>query len=275
MEAYCEGLAKQGYTASSGRAVLYGYLKLRARNRAVAKVQLDPVRDALVGWLRVVPERVRDPAPEEAIYLLCIRFWEARRFDLAFATMIGFDTYARPSEVIGILEPDVLRPSPNVGPQYSAEYGINFGPGDTERRTKNGEQDECVIIGRPGRPWLGRLFSSYLAHIRLAEPLFPGLTLAAFEKAVTKAALGLHLQRLHLTPHILRHSGPSNDLFRKRSSLSQVKARGRWKAQASAARYAKHAQLLRQLQVPPPSVQATLKDAPARFRELCKKGVPP
>ena len=50
------------------------------------------------------------------------------------------------------------------------------------------------------------------------------------------AALGLGFAR---PPHVLRHSGPSEDLARGRTSLKAARRCGRWKAMASVQRYTK------------------------------------
>ena len=52
---------------------------------------------------------------------------------------------------------------------------------------------------------------------------------------------------MHLTPHMLRHGGPGEDVLGRRRALPEVQERGRWAARASAKNYAKGGRVLRQL----------------------------
>ena len=53
----------------------------------------------------------------------------------------------------------------------------------------------------------------------------------------------------------MRHSGPSIDIAEGRRSLLQAKSRGRWGDSNNMRRYEKHAQLAKQFQALPASVQ--------------------
>ena len=51
---------------------------------------------------------------------------------------------------------------------------------------------------------------------------------------------------MKLTPHMLRHGGPSEDVLAGHRTLAQVQERGRWEAKASVRNYAKGGRVLRQ-----------------------------
>ena len=72
MEAFCEARAADGQSVAIGRHLLYGYLKLRARNKVLEAGAFDSVKQAIKGWTRVVKDKIRDPAPEELIFLLAL-----------------------------------------------------------------------------------------------------------------------------------------------------------------------------------------------------------
>jgi hypothetical protein len=61
------------------------------------------------------------------------------------------------------------------------------------------------------------------------------------------ASIALDLRSLGLTPHTLRHGGPSLDVFTKALDLEGARSRGRWRLVDSCRRYAKAATLVRQV----------------------------
>ncbi len=76
--------------------------------------------------------------------------------------------------------------------------------------------------------------------------VFP-LNLVRYERMFAEALFTLGCLKHNLTPHIMRHSGPSNDRYDQLRSLGGIQKRGFWKAKTSVVRYGKHAGVLRQL----------------------------
>ena len=73
-----------------------------------------------------------------------------------------------------------------------------------------------------------------------------------------------------ITPHQLRHSGPSHDRYHRLRSLADIQARGMWKQLASVKIYEKHALLLASMSQLPVVLQRTCRklerELPGLFR---------
>ena len=76
------------------------------------------------------------------------------------------------------------------------------------------------------------------------EKLFQGLTLGAYNRAISDASRVLQIQSLKLTAHGLRHAGPSSDSLHRRRDINAIQQRGRWAAPSSVARYRKPGRML-------------------------------
>ena len=79
----------------------------------------------------------------------------------------------------------------------------------------------------------------------MSGPLFPGLILAQYERAITQMANKLKYQQGSVTPHVFRHTGPSNDIFHRRRDLQAIQKRGRRLAKSSVRRYEKSSLLIK------------------------------
>ncbi|CAE8693926.1 unnamed protein product [Polarella glacialis] len=73
------------------------------------------------------------------------------------------------------------------------------------------------------------------------EKLFPSLSLASYERLFQDARRQRYNKCIHVTPHSVRHSGPSNDKFHKRRSLLQIQKRCQWASSKSVTKYEKEA----------------------------------
>ena len=149
-------------------------------------------------------------------------------------------------------EHHVLEPNPgSLGSKYGKRYALVVAPVELGRPTKTGHFDDHILVGCKTRPWLNQILYDFM-HMR-PEPcknfLFPGLTLAKLEKVFVEAQKHwgpeYAASDIVLTPHVLRHSGPSNDHFQGKMTLDEIRLRGRWASMRSVARYQKHAKLLR------------------------------
>jgi integrase len=248
MERFFEHRAALRHTAMIGRNVLYGYLKLRSLTPVLDRIALSSPLEALRGWPRLIREDEREPLPEPALGLLFDWMAQHGRLDSAVCAVIQFDTYARPTENLMLLESDLCRPASAAGAQYANTWAVTFAPSGSGRTTKTGQQDDTVVVGGKVRPWVAQILQAWLRKVDAGERLFPRLTLPIFAADLAAASNAQHLRKLGLTPHALRHSGPSIDRFAKTRSAHEVKKRGRWLSDKSVARYEKHAKLLRQLQ---------------------------
>jgi integrase len=214
---------------------------------------------ALKGWRTAVPERSRDPCPWVALALVCEHLSSSGDLGLAAAraAALQMDGYFRPSEVLAIRRCDVAQHSRSA--PFAITVAPSHGPGVEAAavappRAKSGQYDDTVLIGDKasldaGRPWTRLLVRRLLTEAARAPDalLFAGLTLSKYEALFREAARACHLQPLSLTPHMLRHGGPSEDILNNVRSISQVQERGRWAAPASVRNYQKQGRVLRQL----------------------------
>ncbi|CAE8715533.1 unnamed protein product [Polarella glacialis] len=78
-------------------------------------------------------------------------------------------------------------------------------------------------------------------HETPEEKLFPSLSLASYERLFRDARRQRYHKCIHVTPHSVRHSGPSNDKFHKRRSLLHIQKRCQWASPKSVTKYEKEA----------------------------------
>ena len=261
MERYFDMLFADGHKGFEGRAVLFGWILLRTDFAATDKTAFAGARKALAGWLKRTPGRMRDPVPEEIVWLIGTRFLEKGWVDSAAALTIQMDGYLRPSEVLTLKRAQVLRPSPTLGGAYNG-WGLVLAPQEGNLTTKTGQTDDTVMLGDlPGRLWVRRV----LERLADRDELFPALSLATYERHFREATRELGLTHLRITPHSIRHSGPSNDRLRQKRSLASIKKRGRWGSDKSVTRYEKHARLLLQLMKTPAIIQSKAKKTTSSF----------
>ena len=248
-----------------GRNVFYGYLKLRAAYRKRALEALDPALETLQACPSAIAEQSRDPCPEDTLFVVLEKMLDAGLVDSAVAAALQYDVYACPSEITELLTAQVIKPRPGAGKAFASTWSINFGPSDIGIRSKTGEQDDVVKMGGSGREFTTDIVRAWHLHVGKHELFFPHLSLARLEADLGAAATSLGLEALHLTPHVIRHSGPSNDRYLKRVSRQEAGRRGRWGSDKSLNRYEKHGKLLRQIQKVPADVFKKAVNAKKRF----------
>ncbi|CAK0838714.1 unnamed protein product [Prorocentrum cordatum] len=91
------------------------------------------------------------------------------------------------------------------------------------------------VRGAPSRDW-GIVFA----------PAELGFVTMTGQRDFRDAAKALGYEKLNITPHTVRHTAPSHDIYHKHRTLEQVRRRGRWAAKKSVTRYERHAKLLKQ-----------------------------
>ena len=245
---YFDILLRDAWHPYVGRYVLFGYLLFFPRSDIKKASRLTMAREAIAGWVRRVPGASRHPWPIGVFFLLMSRLLSDNAVDAAIACLLQFDAYLRPSEVCSLRWASVAAPTTGLGTLYSSKWAIVIGNADLGERTKTGQSDDTVILGSPGREWVLTVLKLWHAHQSSSgsEFVFPGLTLARYEKLFR-----CHSKRLlhpigFVTPHVVRHSAPSHDVFSGSRSLAQVKRRGRWAHDNSVKRYEKSGRLLLQ-----------------------------
>ena len=234
--------AERGFSVALGRHTLYGWLHLRCPSKSVTAHQLDNARDALAGWCKLHGDDSRDPLPEEITLALVRTLLSSRQVLTAAAVFLQPQFYLRPSEMIAVRAADVILPLAGVA-RYHA-VGIVVAPRELEVTTKSRTHDDTILVDGACHPDSTAVLHE-LARVRSdGDRLFPALTLSKYEESFRVAGAKLGLAHLNIVPHMMRHTGPSNDLFHGRRNIQEVAKRGRWKNLKSVHRYAKSGRLL-------------------------------
>ncbi|CAE8638853.1 unnamed protein product, partial [Polarella glacialis] len=255
-----------GCQSWEGSYLVYGHQLLR--HTGLDSSCLPESKKALKGWKTGAPGRMRLPYPEEVILDVADFALGAGNGEAAFAIALQLDGYFRPSEVLNLTVKQVMPPARKAGRAYAKAWGIVLAPAEDQKPTKTGQFDDSVLIGDIQHEWLGPLLELLTKNKAPEEKLFPSLSLASYERLFRDAMQKRYNKFIHVTPHSVRHSGPSNDKFHKRRSLLQIQKRGRWASPKSVTRYEKEALLLGIWRAIPENQHS---DISARSREFPSK----
>ena len=235
----------------NARSTVFGFIMLKMDSHQPERMLLSQSKAALKGWSSRFPVHSRagvDLQIWDAIAWQCILDRDPL---VAAAILLQGDTYMRPNEILNVQANSVLRPAKS----RARCWGMVVGNRDLENPTKTGLYDDCILLDSPGRSDLGVVMKYLTARCERADShLFQQLTLHAYNKAIKKACDTLNLEKLRLTPHNLRHSGPSTDAYYKARSLSAIQQRGRWASISSVLRYNKPGRMLLLHQLVPQNI---------------------
>ena len=252
--------------------LIYGLQLLKC---TVPKADFLPnAKEALTGWKKLRPGLMRLPVPEEFVFDVAIELG-ATDSKLAALVLLQFDCYLRPSEALGLTKDHLVRPA---GPRYP-RWGLIVCLSELQERTKTGTTDDSLMVGDVAdRSWMSAVMSFLFEQPE--HQLFGHVNLSQYEKALRAASKKLGYTGDVLQPHILRHSGASNDRSHERRSLPHIQKRGRWAAKKSVLRYEKAALMQRQWKFAPKERLQQIQSAPKRLRSqlhhlLRQGGVPP
>eukprot|EP00971_Amphidinium_carterae_P341466 6480265-Amphidinium_carterae.1 len=213
----------KGGTISEATYMLYGACWwLGVPSKALAKSKA-----AHAGFRKVEPSPARQPVTWEEVLVagsVLLDRQEPGSKLLAFALLLGFDLYARPSELLRLRAGHFTSPRRHDRTQ---RWVVTFFPSTELAMSKTLQQDDSVVLAatQPDRLWLCKP----LAH------------LAVFEKACRSLSGKLPLS---FVPHSLRHGGASGDAAAG-VATKVIQLRGRWKAHSSVLRYQKPARYIR------------------------------
>ena len=224
----------RGAEAHEGEKLIAGWLAVFPEfNRHGARNLVRAIR-ALRGWRRVAPSRSRKPLPWPTVAALAVRMIAHNRCDMAVWTLVCFSAYLRPKEAFGMQRRDLIPPRAGI----TDHWALLIAPQEREDRTKTGDFDDSVLLDTPFLKWVSQALE-ILKEGPVDSPLwdfdYPEL-LAMFVRAAKEL-------RIKAVPYQLRHAGPSWDRIRQLRSAEAVRKRGRWRRQASCARYEKHARV--------------------------------
>lgn len=236
---YLHELHSRGAELSEATYLVYGLQLLKCE---VPKEQFLTVsKMSLAGWRKQQPGNMRVPVPEEYVFDLAMHALDQQRFDIAMALILQYDGYLRPSECLSLTVEHVSRPQGRKYPHWA----LIIAPSSLDQVTKTGKSDDSILIGdRPHNRWICACLAAYMEGVE--HQLFPALNLAMLERWCKQSCRDLQYKTDCISPHIMRHAGPSNDSYHQRRSLTDIQKRGRWAAKSSVSRYEKHALLLKQ-----------------------------
>ena len=203
---------------------------------SLTEIFLVGAKKALKAWRKRCPPAMRLPVPEEVVFALGTKLIEQGHLLTAIAVSLQLHTYLRPSEVV-TLQHHQLCPPVKGGMHSYDQWAIVVAPQDMQMTTKTGEVDDSILIDNRICPWLSRVLS-LLHKPGSRNAVFPGLSLSKYENQFKQAMTAMELP-LALTPHVVRHSGPSNDFYHRRKTIKQIQKQGRWAAFKSCRRYEK------------------------------------
>ena len=164
---------------------------------------------------------------------------------MAAMVVVQFDTYMRPSEALALQKCDVVPPVEHDA-VFGKKWGILLAPEGSGRTTKTGKTDGSIDVGGKIRPYAKEALAAVYQYAP-DGPLFGCVTLGQYECAFHGMVREVALESLQLTPHTLRHGGPSTDRAAGDRSLADIKKRGQWATMDSVARYEKEVVLQRQV----------------------------
>jgi len=246
LDQYIVKLFKSGENIEAGRYALYAVAWARSFPTRSPDV-LPLAKASLKGFEKQAPGGTNDPIPWEAVCLAARNRAETgvwKNLLFAAAALVSFDCYNRMGETLTLRTSHVIPPT--RGPR--GEWALIIRPSTERRTTKSGAQDDTIFVGSVDRRrlWLGSVLRSLLQVSRRGGLIFD-LTIRDCELALREALEQCSLSQLKVTPHCLRHGGPSADMLEGLTSKLEVQGRGRWLCAQSVARYEKRGRLLRQL----------------------------
>ena len=187
---------------------------------------------ALAGWKRLRPLSSRPPVPELGGFSLAMTMLDLGEPWMALGTIVTFETYMRPSELLSLRRFQVVTPLRD-GEGVTACLTFVLHALESLTPGKTGEYDASIPLDLPRQKWL----VPSLQVARAPGPLDGLLWPFTFEEylKVSKMAPKLSLTDiLQPTPYGLRHGGASHDRSVNARPLLEAQKRGGWKAFSSA-----------------------------------------
>ncbi|CAK0873437.1 unnamed protein product [Prorocentrum cordatum] len=211
---------------------------------------LPKALQALRGWRGRVPARTRLPLPWEIVALVATRLIDRGQLRVALYVLVTFAGYPRPSEAPWALGAHVIPPTPGGA---CDGWSLVLHPRELSAPSMTQVYDEVIPFDLPFYSFLPSAPRWLEAATHPSEPLFP-FPIVRVSSLFKESAEDMGLASI--TPQLrqLRHSGPSVELALQVRTLASVRLRGRWRTDASVARYLKPGRVNEQLQRLAPEV---------------------
>ena len=205
--------------------------------------------------------------------LIGAMLWRKQRKAALYALLM-FVLYLRPGEALTMTSDQMVPPmTAAAGAAHLAAWGFIIGPSLLGEPSKTGVYDESVLLDWPELAFLDPLLRTLW---RLPQGrLVWGFDALEFGRIFKQAILDVGLQCLAPVPYTLRHGGASHDILMKRRTIEAIKTRGRWRSDASVARYQKAARALQELNRLGPKTLAFARQVEERLPQLMLGRLPP
>ena len=184
------------------------------------------------------------------------------RMQPALATLTMFTAYLRPAECLAIQKVDLVKPMPK-----QEFHTLHLHPAERHEASKVGISEESIQLDAMQVPGLGLA----LDRLQTPGPFLFDLGYTEMVSAWKQALVDVGLEHNHAVLHQLRHSGPSFDRCHRLRSLMEIKARGRWAADASLRRYEQHGRLNQEYHRLPQATQKLVLQLEEQTRKLGPK----
>jgi len=227
-------LYNKGLPANRGEQLVAGLEFLAPEFGRHGNRKLPRTRRCLRGWRRKIPPRSRRPL---AWPIWCGIIWELIRdhhWLMAVYVLMMVVTYMRPSEPLVLLKEDLLPPRPGLSRSWIA---LVFRQ-ERRERSKVYADDESVDMLNEIAPW----FDTIVAALHSGNPKAPVFPFT-YPQFLMKWKVAIAKLGISAVPYQARHSGASIDTALRYRTREAVKARGRWKSDASVNRYQSRARL--------------------------------
>ena len=217
---------------------------------------------ALQGWGKVDPQKTRPPLPWELVASLAMKMRRRGRLQPALATLTMFTAHLRPGECLAIQKTDLAKPMPK-----QEFHTLHLHPAERHEASKVGISEESIQLDAVQVQWLGLA----LEQLQSPGPFLFDLGYTEMVSAWKQALVDVGLEHNHAVLHQLRHFGPSFDRCHRLRSLMEIKARGRWAADASLRRYEQHGRLNQEYHRLPLATQKLVLQLEEQMRKLGPK----
>jgi len=236
---YFKALREDSRPPSDASYCLFGWVCLVCDSSGPERFLMTRARAALSGWQKRSPSGTRTGISIDLLHVFATEFANMGELDAGRCLEIQLDGYLRPSEAIHLQGRDIFKIPESGG------FGLVIGNEEFGETTKAGCTDDTILLDSVDRSFVNRIMTAAVkGKLGKQKRLFPDLTLAKYESLFRQVSKKLGLVRFRISPHVVRHSGPSWDALRKLRSFEEIQARGRWACLKSVARYRKPGRLL-------------------------------
>jgi hypothetical protein len=213
-------------------------------------VLMNRVGKALQGWAKRAPAGARDPPAWEGVMAIVGWLVFQGRCFIALGVLVQTICYLRPGELVN-LHVEELQGPPEERP--GEPWYLLLHSEHSSKSSETGERDESIVIDAPGFSWIWEDLRLLQQRRRMhgQGKLWP-FEAVDYLAPVKEAAAATG--QPDVVPYSVRLSGASHGLVVRERTTAEVKARGRWKSDASLRRYGKPAKELQAKDNLPPAV---------------------